>query len=152
MKLGSQIRPVPIDGPDVANKDYVNSVASGGVYALPEKWHQIGMTVGQPDTAMSTLVSQTFDDIQAIKAGSIVGLNVRCTANLSGGTVTATVTVNVTPGTLAVTVSSGSESGRLTQLTGVDTFSPGDEIGIILKTDGSYAPVTLDAEAWLEIT
>jgi len=154
MKTATQIRPNPVDPKDAANKEYADSVGGGGggVFSPPEKWHKLDVPASLAPEPMETLVSQTFNDIQVVRAGSVTGLNIRLTANLSGGTAIATVTVNGTPGTLSVVLTSGNSSGRSTQAIGIDLFNPGDTLGISLTTDGSYAPVTLDAEAWMELT
>lgn len=128
----------------------VSSSASSS--PLPEKWHQIDVPASQTNVELTTLVSQTFNDIQAVKNGSITGLNVRLTGNVTLGQLTVTVTVNGTPGTLQVVITGGNSSGRNTQATGIDTYTAGDLIGLEITTDGSFAPANdLDVEAWVEV-
>ena len=127
-------------------------------YAPPEKWYQSNVPANQsPAVALNGLVSVNFDDIKAIRAGSIVGLSTRFTGAITDATANAavvTVTVNGVAGTLNVSHSSGTNpnGGEATQAAGVDTFNAGDLLGIKIETLASFTPAgTLDVEAWLDL-
>jgi len=128
-----------------------SGAGTADIYSLPEVWTQNDVPASQAATPLFSNTSQLYDDIQVVRAGSIVGLNVRFTGNLTAGSATATVTINGIPATLSVIVSSGSSSGRSIQVAGIDTLIAGDRIGVQLSTNGSFAPTTLDVDAWLEI-
>jgi len=64
-------------------------------FAPPEKWGRDDIGDNTPTTPMSALVSARFDNIEMIRAGSIVGLNARLTSALTSGSFTATVTITV---------------------------------------------------------
>jgi hypothetical protein len=117
----------------------------------PEKWGRDNIGDNTPATPMSGLVSTKFDNIEMIRAGSIVGLSARLTTALTAGSFTATVTINGVPGTLAVVGGVAFLSGRSVQAAGIDTFLAGDLIGIEFSTGAGTAPTNADAEAWLDM-
>ena len=121
----------------------------------PEKWNQQNVAKSQTNVALSTLVSTNFDDIKMIRAGSIVGLGSRFSTAVTAGTATVKVSVNgATTGTLTVvsTNASNASGGQSTQQAGIDRFVAGDEVSILITTDGSFAPDGgTNLEAWLEI-
>jgi hypothetical protein len=131
---------------------------SGGggasIYALPEQWAQQDVAANQTDVDLSAQVSTNFDNVPAMRAGSIVGLSTRLTEAVTAGTLTVAVTINGAVGTLAVVSTSGSNpsGGQATQATGVDTYVAGDLIGVQLTTDAGFLPVTTDLEAWLQVS
>ena len=122
----------------------------------PELWFQQDVAASQTNVDLSAQTSQLYDTFVAHRAGSIIGLSSRLTASITDATsdsLLVTVTVNGTPGTLEVSHASGGnpDGGQVTQATGVDTFVAGDELGIEITTLGTFAPVTIDLEAYLEI-
>jgi hypothetical protein len=124
---------------------------------LGEKWTQQNVGVSQTDVDLFALVSTSFDDIKAIRAGSIVGLGTRLTGAITDATadaLIATVTVNGATGTLAISHNAGGNpsGGEATQAAGVDSFVAGDLLGVEITTLASYAPITLDLEAVMEVS
>jgi hypothetical protein len=125
---------------------------AAGRYAPPEQWTQNDVPAAQAATPMSAQVSTLFDEIQTIRAGSIVGLNVRFNAALTAGSATAVVTVNGVASAAAVAVASPASSGRATFLFGTAPFAAGDLIGVTLATSAGFLPSgSLDVEAWIEV-
>jgi hypothetical protein len=124
---------------------------------LGEKWVQNDVAASQSNVDLSALVSTSFDDIKAIRAGSIVGLGTRLTQAITDATANSlivAVTVNGATGTLQISHNSGSNpsGGEATQAKGIDTFVAGDLLGVELTTLGSFAPITTDLEAVLEVS
>ena len=141
--------PVTLDAEVSLDGEFPGVIANKAL--LPEIWAQNQVPASQATTAMSGQSSQLYDDFQMARGGSITGINLRFNGALTAGTATARVTKNGTAGTLLVTISSGGTSGRSTQLSGIDSFSAGDRLGIKLETNGAFAPLTLDVEASLEV-
>ncbi len=130
---------------------------SGAVdlYSPPEKWDQQNISASQTDVDLTAMVSTSFSEIKAIRAGSIIGLSTRLTEAVTDATADSavvTVTVNGAAGTLSVSHASGTNpsGGQATQAAGVDTFVAGDLIGVQITTLGTFAPTTSDVEAWME--
>jgi hypothetical protein len=125
-------------------------VAGSDTYSPPEAWAVQNIGAATPPTPMSALVSTSFDEIEAIQAGSITGMNARLTEVLTAGDILVTVTINGVPGTLAVAGGIGFTSGRTTQAAGIDVFAAGDLIGVQYETGIGTTPVNADLEAWIE--
>jgi hypothetical protein len=121
-----------------------------------EKWVQNNVAASQANVDLSALVSTSFDTLKMIRAGSIVGLGTRLTeavTDATGDSLLVTVTINGAGGTLEISHTSAlnPSGGEATQAAGIDTFVAGDEIGVELTTLASFAPVTTDLEAILEL-
>lgn len=146
-----QISPgAPVISMGAVDFDDSSGGGAAGTYSPPEKWAMLSVPANLSATPMDSEVSQLFPNIEAIKIGSIVGISLRFSANLTAGTATATVTVNGVAGTLSVTVGAGNSQAQATQLALIDTYSPGDLIGIQLATAAGFLPSTsIDCEAWL---
>jgi len=135
------------------------AVATGDVSACVEKWTKQNVAASLTDVALNALVSTSFDNIKAIRAGSIRGLSTRFTASITDATADSAlvkVTINGAAGALSVSSSSGTNplGGEASQAAGVDTFVAGDLLGIQITTLGTFAPVgpTQDLEAWLDVS
>ena len=124
---------------------------AAGREILPECWQQQDPIAAQAATAMGAGLSQLFDDYQVIRAGSLIGVNLRFNAVLAAGNATARVTVNGVATALIVTVASPASSGRAVVAPETITYAAGDLIGVTLETSAGYLPVTLDAEASVEV-
>lgn len=123
-----------------------------GIQSLPEVWSQNDVPASQAATALSSQVSQLFDTVQAIRDGSIVGINVRWTAAIAAGQATIIVTINGVAGTLSVVMVAPAQSARATQAAG-DLYSAGDLIGVQLATNAGFLPAdSNDVEVWLEVS
>ncbi|MDP2607308.1 MAG: hypothetical protein Q8S00_32625 [Deltaproteobacteria bacterium] len=134
----------------------VNLSALSGIASPPEKWNQQNVAASQANVDLSAMVSTSFDTIKMIRAGSIVGLGTRFTEAITDATASSCivqVTVNGASGTLAIVHTSGSNpsGGQATQAAGIDTYVAGDELGIEITTLVSFAPITTDVEAWLQV-
>jgi hypothetical protein len=128
------------------------AIAAAGREILPEVWAQNDVPANQAATAMPASVSQIYDDYQAIRPGSIIGLNVRFNAVLAAGQATAEVTVNGVGTGFLVNVAAPASSGRATQLSGLDNYVAGDLIGVRLSTNAGFLPAdSLDVEVSVEV-
>ena len=122
-----------------------------GIEAMPEQWVKLNVPAGQPATTMFTQVSTNFDTIKAIREGSIVGLGTRLSQAVTAGLLTVTVTINGVAGALSIGHSSG-VGDEATQATGIDTYVPGDLLGIQYSTDAGLLPAgVIDLEAWFQV-
>lgn len=124
-----------------------------GRYAIPDKWAQNNVAASQSNVDLTQQVSTFFINTKMIRAGSVIGLSTRFTEAVADGSIVVQITINGTPGTLAIISTSGSNpsGGELVQASGIDTFVAGDLIGVELTTDVSFAPTTTDLESWVEI-
>lgn len=121
---------------------------------VPEFWAQNQVAATQTNVALETGLSTLFASFTAFRAGSIIGLRSKLDTPVTAGTLTITVAVNGTPGTLAVVSTSGSNpsGGLSTQAAAAaDTFVAGDTLSCVITTSGTFTPITLNAEAYLEI-
>lgn len=119
--------------------------------ALPEVWGQNDVAASQTNVVLQPLVSENFPSIRMMRSGSIVGLATQWSEAITAGSVTITITKNGAAGTLAITSTSGTGS-QSTQGPGIDTYVAGDLIGVQITTNGAFAPVTTDVEAWIEVS
>lgn len=133
--------------------------AVSDVSAVLEKWAKQNVASGLANVDLSALVSTTWDNIKAIRPGSIRGLSTRFTSAITdanAGSAIVTVTINGVPGTLLVTHSSGvnPSGGEATQAAGIDAFVAGDLLGIEITTLGTFAPKgpAQDLEAWMDVS
>lgn len=135
-------------------------IAAGGalptnpLLSLPEQWGQgPNIAISQAAIALPCLVSQSFDTVQAIRAGSIVGIRSRLLVPCSAGTLSVRVNIAGVPGTLAVDTSSvlNSSGGQATQAEGIDLYTAGQAIGVNITTNGVWAPVANNLQVWLEV-
>ena len=131
--------------------DLTNAAGSNTDYLwLPELWTQNDVAISQTNVALSSQNSQLFDTFKVARAGRISGLTSRYTGAITAGSVTVTVAINGTPGTLAVTSTSGTGS-QSTQTSG-DSFVAGDLISVVITTNGTFAPTTTDVECAVEVS
>lgn len=119
-------------------------------YVPNEMWAQNDVAASQTNVGLATNVSQLFDTWRAPRAGSIVGLVVRFSEAITAGSVTLTVRINGTPGTLAATSVVGTGT-QVTQAPGVDAYAAGDLLDIAITTNGGFLPITTDVEAYLQV-
>jgi len=124
-----------------------------GPYALPEQWAQNDVAASQTDVPLSAQVSTNFDDIPAIRAGSLVGLSVRFTETITAGETTIAVTINGVATALTLTCDAGTnpDGGIATAASGVVPYVAGDLIGVFITTDAGFLPITTDVEAWVQV-
>jgi len=121
--------------------------------ALPEQWAVISILPSQVNVAMSTQVSTNFDDIKAIRAGSIVGLATRLVSAITAGNLTIEVTINGVGTGFLIAHSAGSNpsGGVAVQAIGADAYVAGDLIGLRFTTDAGFLPLLNSVEAWIEV-
>jgi hypothetical protein len=120
--------------------------------ALPEQWIKEDVDAGLTNDPMDQQVSANFIQIEAIRAGSIIGLNVRFVNEITVGSATIKATINGVPAALTATLNVGDTSEQVTQPAGVDTYVAGDLIGLCLSTSIEvFSPAENTVEGWLEV-
>lgn len=118
---------------------------------LPEQWAVNNIQNDVATTDMFSQVSTNFDNIKAIRAGSIVGMRTRLTAAIVAGTITVTVTINGAPTAMQQILAAASTGDATTAAVGSIPYVAGDLIGISYATSLAFAPLTNDIEAFLEV-
>lgn len=132
-------------------------VAGGGVgdnasRHLLGQWFQDNVAANQAAVALSIGYSTASASRIAVRPGSITGIVVRSNAARTNGTLTVEVTKNgVATGLAAVLDGTNTTVKATTQATGADTFVAGDEIGVTITTDASWAPTTADVRVEVEV-
>jgi hypothetical protein len=150
--------PVPRGGAVLLRSDGVSNwqiVAAWGLNRidLPEQWKQDNVSASQTNVDLTTIVSVTYADFQATRAGSIVGLSTRFNEAVLGGLATVYVTINGTEGTLFVDHNAGTNinGGVATQYAGIDNYVAGDLLGVSITTSAGFLPPTTDLQAVLQV-
>lgn len=121
----------------------------GGVKAQHEAW-PFGVTnLGDAD---GSALAGVGDAYVALHDGSIIGLSVRHNADLTGGVITWTPTINGTANeTLSVVTDDTNQQAYDTCEGHVINFSAGDYIGLAYTKTGTVAPTTTEVAALLRI-
>ena len=118
----------------------------GSVIAIP--FYKTNLTTGESNTDMVLPSAGTLHTMP--KAGSVVGISLRCTAAITAGTITGRVhsggTEIATAGYPTAVLGSASTGSYGTVRAGALTFSAGDALGISVTTT-----TTLDATDSLDI-
>lgn len=129
------------------------TVPRESMYSPPELWVFNNVGTATPPTAMAASVSQNFDSIKMMRAGSIVGLATRLTETVTAGTLVVEVTLNGAGigYTLSHTSVLNSDGGIDLQAIGAFPYAAGDLIGMQFTTDILFAPNSDDVEAWLQV-
>ena len=137
-QIGSAIKPINLTG-------YGDLNWPGGFVHQVGPWEQDNVAAGQSVVALFLTGSVTRTGRVAVRAGSILGVVVRSNEAQTAGTLTVEVTKNgVGVGLTAVLDGINTTVKASTQAKGVDTFVAGDSIGVIITTDGAWAPTTAD--------
>jgi hypothetical protein len=164
-------RPLEVDANNVPfgtalelnfRRGFVIGSSGGGVvdvdyaalYSPPEQWGQDNVVAGQVNVALGAKVSTNFNTIEAMRPGSLIGINARLSAPIAAGTLTIQVTINGAPASLSITMTAPSQSSQAVQNIGVvgSTYVVGDLIGVRISTDAAFAPAgTNDLEVWLQL-
>lgn len=115
-------------------------------------WYQDNVAASQSGVALPRQATPTFGDKLILpRAGSITGICVKCSAPRSAGTLTVQATKNGSAfGPTAVLDGSNTTFKATTATRDTYSFVAGDELGMIITTDGSWAPTTGDIRASLE--
>lgn len=123
------------------------------VYSPPEQWAQSNVAASQTDVALGALVSQSFNTVKAIRAGSIVGLGTRLSEPITAGTLVVGVTLNglVTVLTLSHDSGTNPSGGEAVAAIAAIPYVAGDLIGVQLSTNAGFLPITTDLEAWIQL-
>jgi hypothetical protein len=120
--------------------------------ALPEQWAVEAVPAATGPADMSCQVSTNFDDLQTMRAGSIVGLSARLTAAIAVGSIDVQVMINGFPTGPLVTLPAGPTSISTTPIAGAFPYAAGDMIGMRYTSSADLAPAdALNLEAWLEV-
>lgn len=130
--LGGTIAPVTIDG-----------------------WYQDNVAASQTDVELTRATGRW----RAVQAGSVTGVVATMTEARTAGTLTVTVFKNTglagaagsTIGLTAVIDGTNTSRKATTQAKDTDAFAAGDELYIVVTTDGSWTPTTSDLRAALEV-
>jgi hypothetical protein len=120
--------------------------------SLPEQWIIEGIG-GEGDASgpMVAQVSANFNEVMAIRDGSIVGIRARLTAPLIAGTITAIPTIDGAPVPLVATILAGAQDDGSTALPTVIPYGRGQLIGVQYANSDGIDPQGLTMEAWLEV-
>jgi len=84
------------------------------------------------------------------REGSIVGMSTRVNKTWSDGMVTLTITINGGDGTLTLVLDGTSQTYVVTQATGIDTYAPGDLVGVHLTTDEDFNGFFADVAVFVQ--
>ena len=115
-------------------------------------WVQDNVAASQTNVALNLYGDTTRTARLAVRGGSVTGIVVRSNAARSAGTLTVEVTVaGAGTGLTAVLDGSNTTAKATTQDVGTDTFTAGQEIGVRVTTDGSWAPTTADISVDVEV-
>ncbi len=121
-------------------------------YALPDQW-EIDNLPAAFSGAASAQGSTFFDQVAAVRAGSVVGISVQLTDALTGGTVTLSPTVNgaAIVGAEVVVDNSTFPTARATFPIAQVRYNAGDLLGVLVNAVG-VAPVdTISVGVWLQV-
>lgn len=132
---------------------------AGGHRQVCDDWYQDNVAASQTDVALAREGDGVWASLDGkmltVRAGSITGVAVKISDaadTCSAGTATVEVTKNGSGvGLTAVLDATNNRYKATTQAKDADTFAAGDELGLKITTDGSWAPTTADIRAILEI-
>jgi hypothetical protein len=120
--------------------------------ALPEQWAALAIPANVGPVVTSCQVSTNFDDIQMMRAGSIVGIRARLTDVVAQGDVTVSVTINGAPSGVNITIPDGDATSANNLAIGDFPYAASDLIGVTFTTSADFLPDgTLNLEVWLEV-
>lgn len=127
--------------------------SSDGAYALPEQWIVEEVDAGVAPTEMSAQVSTSFDQVQAVRAGSIIGLSVRLTIPITSNTITVYAAINGVVTALLLDCEFGptASGGVATAAVGAIPYAAGDLISVYYESEAGLEPTDSTVEAWLEV-
>jgi hypothetical protein len=136
---------------------------SGGFRQTIDGWYRENVAANlsneelrrNPDATLPVAVGR----FRAARAGSVTGIVVTSTQARTAGTLTVTAYKNTglagaAGSSIGLTATlNGANTSRVaaTQAENVDTFLAGDELYIVVTTDGSWAPTSVDIRCALEI-
>lgn len=124
-------------------------------YAAPEVWYKLLVAVSLTNVALDRRASALGTTWPAPRDGSIVGIATKLDGTITAGTITVIPTIagsNATM-TLVHTSASNPTGGTATQAAGVDTYTAGQAIGVVVTTPLTLLPAaTLNLEVWLQVT
>ena len=120
------------------------------VMALPAQWRLDN--VPEDETGIVPMVGSNFTDLMMIRDGSIVGIRVRFTEEITGGEINVRPTINGEEiEDLEVELEGGETTGSHTHNIGVVTYEADDVIGVVFRSSAGFAPTTTDLEVWIEV-
>lgn len=126
-------------------------------HEVVDGWYQDNVAATQTDVELTRAAGRWV----AVRAGSVTGIVVKSTEARTAGTLTVEVFKNTglagaagsQLGTLSAVLDGTNTSAKATtQARGTDTFAAGDELYLVVTTDGSWTPTTADIRCALEIT
>lgn len=143
----------------VATTAFVTAAVAGGGggvvrYAVPCTWSRDDLTAGLTNQRIDARGGPSAGGAGGNywvppRAGSIVGISCNLSNNVSAGNLTINVDLDYTP--IALALAATGFGGHVTQAAGVDTYVANQRIGVLVTTDGAYAPGTLDLDVWIYV-
>jgi hypothetical protein len=133
---------------------YANSIIAGDGYRQTvEGWYQDNVAANQTAVTLARNDGATLTGVWiAPRPGSVTAVSVKSNAARSAGTLTVEVYKGgVATGLTAVLDDDPTTFAATTQAKDTDAFVAGDELDIRITTDASWAPVTADIRACLEV-
>lgn len=129
---------------------------AGGYRQVFDVWFQNDVAASQTDVALARVGDAVWAAMDGKlimpRGGSVTGVCVKSNEACTAGTLTIEVTKNGTGiGLTAVLDGSNPTFKATTQAKDVDTFDAGDQIGVTITTDGSWAPTTADIRVAIEV-
>lgn len=126
-----------------------NPLTAGG-FKQSFGYFQDNVAASQTNVALSNGMSTR--GYAAPRAGSVLAIVVKSNEARTAGTLTVEVTVNGAGiGLTAVLDGTNTTFKATTQDKDTDAFVAGDDIGVIITTDGSWAPTTADINVTIEV-
>lgn len=128
---------------------------TGGYRQTIDGWTQDNVAASQTNVELTRATGR----FRATRAGSVTGVIVTATEARTNGTLTVTVFKNTglagaagaTIGLTAVLDGTNTSRKATLQAKDLDTFAAGDELYIVVTTDGSWTPTTSDIRCAIEI-
>lgn len=130
--------------------------AAGGYRMTHDVWFQDNVAASQSGVALARAGDSQWAAMDgkwiAGRAGSVTGVYVKSNAARAAGTLTVEVTKNgVGIGLTAILDGTNTTFKATTQAKDSDAFAAGDEIGVIITTDGAWSPTTADIRVGVEV-
>ena len=120
-------------------------------YALPEQWSQQNVPASQTNVVLSAQVSPFFNEVSAVAQGSLVGIVVRSSQPIVGGTLSVSATINGVPTGLSTGLGGGADDSAAQTTAGTYTYFALDRLGVVITTNAGFLPLTADISVWLQV-
>jgi hypothetical protein len=120
--------------------------------ALPKQWAVIGIPAGIVGAVLPAQAS-IFNEVKAIRPGSIVGMSTRLTNAIVAGQLTIKTSINGISAGFGIDHTNvlNSQGGIAIQAPGLTPYVAGDLISLQLTTNALFAPLLNNVEASLQV-